>query len=116
MVERRQEHRRHTRRRRQPSNLYDGVFRESDPGVLAAAAQAKGLDDEVALVRVLLRRHLAEHPENLELTIKGMHLLERKVTAQEQLSGVDAAALEEQSRMIADQMTAALLGKEAADG
>lgn len=105
---------RHQRRRQ--GNFYRRLTAEVDPAMLAAAARAEGLDDEVAIVRVLLGRHLAEHPENLELTIKGMHLLVRMVTAQHQLSGADAAELNERVDQVARHFAAAVFGQEAADG
>jgi hypothetical protein len=103
-------------RRRRRSNLYRRVAAAVDPAVMTAAARAEGLDDEVALVRVLLGQHLAEHPEDLELTIKGMHLLVRMVTAQHQLSGTDAAALNERVDQVARHFAAAVFGEEVADG
>jgi hypothetical protein len=103
-------------RRRRQANLYRRLTAEVDPAMLAAAARAEGLDDEVAIVRVLLGRHLADHPENLELTIKGMHLLVRMVTAQHQLSGADAAELNERVDQVARHFAAAVFGQEVADG
>lgn len=105
---------RHQRRRR--GNFYRRLTAEVEPAMLTAAARTEGLNDEVALVRVLLGRHLAEHPENLELTIKGMHLLVRMVTAQHQLSGADAAELNERVDQVARHFAAAVFGQEAADG
>jgi hypothetical protein len=92
--------------------LYRDVVEEADPAVRAAAAADTGLAGEVALVRMLLRRHLQAHPDKLELTIKGMHLLVRMVTAQHKLSGGDVAALEGQLSRLADEMAVAILGKE----
>jgi hypothetical protein len=104
------------RRRTRAFDLYKSVLEESDAGLLAAAAHAEGLADEVALVRVLLHRHLAEHPEGLELTIKGMHLLVRMVAAQHKLSGADAAALDARADELARHFAAAILGEEAPHG
>jgi hypothetical protein len=102
--------------RRRPLTLYRSVLDEIDPRVLAAASTAEGLDDEVLLLRLLLRRHLLEHPGDLELTLKGMHLLVRMVVARFKLSGTDAAALEEGVRMALDQFSSSVLGKEPIDG
>lgn len=104
------------RRGRRPANLYRSVMQEITPDVLAAAARTEGLNDEVAVVRVLLRRHLAEHPENLELVLKGMHLLVRMVTAQHGLSSADAAQLNERAEELARHFAAAVFGEEVADG
>jgi hypothetical protein len=104
------------RHRGKPGKLYQRAIEAIEPGALAAAARAEGLDDEVAVLRVLLRRHLTEHPENVELMFKGMHLLVRMVTAQHGLSGEDAAQLEERLKMLARHFAAAAFGEEAADG
>ena len=116
MTEHRHERRRHGRRHTRTANLYQGVIEESDAAVLAAAQEAEGLTDEVAVVRALLLRHLAGHPENLELTIKGMHLLVRMVTAQAHLSGEDAARLQERTEELANHFAAAIFKQEAANG
>jgi hypothetical protein len=104
------------RPRRRPANLYQSVVDNVAPGALAAAARVEGLDDEVALVRVLLQRALAEHPENLELLIKGMHLLVRMVVAQYNLTGAEAAQLEGRMAELAGHFAAAIFREEAADG
>ncbi len=116
MTERGQGRRRHGRRHARTANLYQSVIVESDAAVIAAAREAEGLTDEVAVVRVLLRHHLAEHPENLELTIKAMHLLVRMVTAQAHLSGEDAAQLQERTDELANQFAAAIFKQGAANG
>lgn len=104
------------RRRRKSGELYRRAIEAIEPGALAAAARAEGLDGEVAVLRVLLRRHLTEHPENVELMFKGMHLLVRMVTAQHGLSGEDAAQLKERMDVLARHFAAAVFGQEAADG
>ena len=104
MTERRRDTRRHTRRHGRAALLYRSALDAVDPRVLLAAETAEGLTDEMALVRLLLRRQLEQDPDNLELTIKGMHLLARMVSAQHQLSGADAAAFDERAAELLEQV------------
>jgi hypothetical protein len=112
MTERGRGARRHGRRHGRAALLYQGVLDAVDPRVLDAAETAEGLTDELALVRLLLRRQLESDPDNLEMTIKGLHLLVRMVVAQHKLSGEDVTALEGQLGKLADEMAIAILGKE----
>jgi hypothetical protein len=112
MTEQQRHTRRHPRRRSRESVLYHSVLKEADPRLIAAAARAEGLTDELVVARVLLARYLAEHPENVEVMVKAMHLLARMVIAQHRLSGEDAAALEGHLSKLADEMAVAILGKE----
>jgi len=92
-------------------NFYRSVLEETD--TLAEATSTEGLSDEVALLRVLLRRQLAERPENVELTLKGLHLLVRMVVAQFRLAGVDSEQMEARTQELIQQMTAIFLSEEA---
>jgi len=60
-----------------------------------------------------LERALREHPGELELTIKGLHLLVRMVAAQFRLSGADEEQLRGRLSEILNQFTAAVYGEEA---
>ena len=82
-------------RRASPRNFYRGVLDQADREELDSAASADGLDDEVALLRMLVRRELAEHPENVRLVLQGLSLLVRAVAVRYRLSPSDAAALEQ---------------------
>ena len=115
MTERVHDHRQPPQQR-QRTNIYQSALDESDAGVFAEAEMAEGLNDEVAAVRVLLRRHLAEQPEKLELTIKAMHLLVRMVATQYKLSGADAAELDAHTSAVVDQVRGMLFAEEAAHG
>ncbi len=46
----------------------------------------EGLDEEIALLRLKLATLAREHPENLELLLKGVNLLVRAVTTRYKLS------------------------------
>lgn len=109
---RRSPHARHAASR--PDNFYRHVLHESE-AALAEAAISDGLADETALLRVLVRRQIEEHPENLDQTIKALHLLVRMVATQFRLSGEDIDRLSEHVHAIADQLAVAVLGTEGDD-
>ena len=113
MPERTGAHRRRGRQADHAANFYQGVLAEAAASDLHEAAAPDGLADEVALLRVLVRRQLAEGPENLDLTLKGLTLLARLVATQYRLSGADEAALRGQLSTVADHLAAAVLGEEA---
>jgi hypothetical protein len=104
MTERRHGARRHRRHQQRAALLYQSALDAVDPRVLVAAETAEGLADEVAVVRLLLRRQLEQDPDNLELTLKAMHLLVRMVMAQHQIAGADAAAFDERSAALIEQV------------
>ncbi len=53
---------------------------------LAAASEIEGLDKEIAVLRMKLREVLSEHPEDLQLMLRGVGLLVRAVSARYRLS------------------------------
>ena len=112
MTEQGHGHTRRTRWRPRRTNLYQDVLEQSDRAAFAEAAAVEGLEDEVPLLRLLLRRQLAEHPENLEMTIKGMHLLVRMVSVQHGLSGADEAAFDERAAGLIEQVRRIVAGTE----
>ncbi len=116
MTERGRGARRHGRRHGRAALLYQSALDAVDPRVLLAAETAEGLTDELALVRLLLRRQLEQDPDNLALTIKGMHLLVRMVSVQHGLSDADRTAFAAGVEEALDRLTASILGTEAADG
>lgn len=91
-----------------PENFYRSVLAEAEAGSLLAAGQIDGLADEVAALRLLLRRQLTEEPENIERIFKGLHLLVRMVSAQFALSSVDESRLEERLAELAAQFRSAI--------
>lgn len=113
MTEQLRKHQRARRHRRalRPENFYEGVLQESD-AALAAAAGATGLTDELALLRVLVRRQIEEHPDRLDQTIRALHLLVRMVAVQFRLSGDDQQRLRDSLDAVVQQLTAAVLGEE----
>ena len=84
----------HRARAPSPRNFYRGALDAAEDEQLDLAAAAEGLDDEVALLRVLIRRELQERPEDLRLALQGLTLLVRAVAARYRLSPADQEALE----------------------
>ncbi len=103
-------------RRPRPTKLYRSVLAASDPRVVLQAERAEGLTDEIATVRLLLRRQLEENPPDMELLIKGMHLLVRMVVAQHQLSAGDAEQFGAGVQRAIEEFAANILGREVGDG
>ncbi len=66
-------------------DFYDSAVPEADKVALKLARQVKGIDQEIAVLRVRLRRALEEHPENMGLMLKGVELLVRALGANHKL-------------------------------
>lgn len=54
---------------------------------LPKARTAEGIDDEIALLRLRLHRLAKDHPDQLELLLKGVNSLVRAVALKYKLSG-----------------------------
>jgi hypothetical protein len=75
--------------KRRPSNLrrfYENALSEAERLKLQDALDIEGLDEEVALLRLWLRKAIEEHPEDLQLMTKGVELLVRAVATKYRLS------------------------------
>jgi hypothetical protein len=79
-------------------SFYVKALSETEQLHLAEAMQVKGLDEEIAVLRLRLLQALEEHPKDLELMLKGAALLARMVSTKYGLSKNDtdelAAAIE----------------------
>ena len=74
---------------RRPSEVdafYDSAVPEGDRVALAVAREVEGLDQEIAVLRLRLRRALEDHPENMTLMMKGVELLVKALAASYRLS------------------------------
>jgi len=69
------------RRRRQSTRFYATALDPADRAGLDDAAAVQGLDQEIALLRLRLRRLLSEHPDDHALAVRAMELLVRAVGA-----------------------------------
>lgn len=67
-------------------NFYHGAVDEAERLDLARAQKIEGLDDEIALMRVRLKRAVEERPEDVQLLMKGLGVLVRAVGARYRLS------------------------------
>jgi len=67
-------------------SFYSQALTQAERVRLSRARRIEGLDEEIALIRLRLHRLAKEHPDRLELLIKGMRLLIQAVAAKYRLS------------------------------
>ena len=68
------------------AGFYDDALTEAERLRLPRARGVEGIDDEIALLRVRLLGYAQEHPENLDLLMKGVALLARAAAVRYRLS------------------------------
>ncbi len=74
------------RARATASNFYRQALDRAERLDLERAQEIEGLDDEIALMRVRLKRAMKEHPQDAQLLMKGLEILVRAVGARYRLS------------------------------
>jgi len=77
------------KRRRTPKlarDFYASALDAAERIELEEAAEIEGLDEEIAVLRVKLRKALVEHPEDRQLMMRGIELLVKAVSARYRLS------------------------------
>ena len=67
-------------------SFYADALSEAERADLPLALQVEGVEQEIALLRLLLRRAVQEHPQDLPLMFRGIELLARAVAARYRLS------------------------------
>ena len=67
-------------------NFYGQAVEEAERLDLERAHEIEGLDDEIALLRVRLKRAVTDHPEDVRLLTRGLEILVRAVGARYRLS------------------------------
>lgn len=67
-------------------NFYRRAVDEAERLDLGRAGEIEGLDDEIALLRVRLKRAVEEHPQDMQLLTRGMEILVRAVATRYRLS------------------------------
>jgi hypothetical protein len=67
-------------------NFYGQALDRAERLDLEQAQEIEGLDDEIALMRVRLKRAVEQHPEDVQLLVKGLDILVRAVGARYRLS------------------------------
>ena len=75
-----------TGRRVSARNFYRKSLDRAERLDLEQAQEIEGLDDEIALMRVRLKRAVEQHPEDVQLLVKGLDILVRAVGARYRLS------------------------------
>ena len=73
-------------RRTEAQGFYEEALSEAERLNLPEARQMEGLDEEIAVMRVRLKRALEERPEDVQLISKGLDLLVKAVAAKYRLS------------------------------
>ena len=93
--------------------FYAEVLSTAEKADLRKALKVEGVDEEIALLRLALRKAIEERPEDLELMFKGVDLIVRTVAARYRLSKKDAADFSDQMagtvRLLADMLPEGLL-------
>ncbi len=74
------------RARASARNFYHQALDRAERLDLERAQEIEGLDDEIALMRVRLKRAMKEHPQDVQLLMKGLEILARAVGARYRLS------------------------------
>lgn len=67
-------------------DFYGKALDEAERIELEEAAEVEGLDKEIAVLRVRLRRILKQEPDDMQLMMRGMELLVKAVSARYRLS------------------------------
>ncbi|MEE9324178.1 MAG: hypothetical protein V3U90_01295 [Dehalococcoidia bacterium] len=73
-------------RKKERNGFYSTILSEAERVLLSQAQEAEGLDEEIALLRLRLKNHLEEHPDDLSLLLRGMETLVKMVGANYRLS------------------------------
>jgi hypothetical protein len=77
-----------------------------DAAELIEAAEVSGVDAELASLRVALRKHVQEHPDDLELMLKSVRLIAQVVSAQYRMSPARTDEFAETASAVLRQMGA----------
>ena len=91
-------------------SFYDGALSEADRAGLDRAREIAGIDEEVALLRVLLRRAIDEHGDDLQLIQGGVRLLMRSLIAQHRVTEKQAGNLSQAITNVLDEFGEVLRG------
>ncbi len=75
--------------------FYALALDEAEAMELAAAAGVEGLDGEIAVLRLKLRRLLEEHPDRVDLHTKVLNTLARLVATRYKISAEEKSNLKE---------------------
>jgi len=83
--------------------LYSDVLNEDERQDLEVAAQIAGLDQEIALLRVKLKRAAKRQPNNLAVILKALDTLAKALVARHRITGDASKSLDDaMSRVITE--------------
>jgi hypothetical protein len=80
--------------------FYQAALTEAERECWPVARQIEGLEQEIALLRLRLRRAIEERPEDLPLMFRGIDLLARVVSARYRLSKGSRQDLNDSLRLV----------------
>ena len=80
-------------RRVAAGRFYADALDAAEQAEFAEALTVDGIEEEIALLRLRLRRFVQEHPEDLPLLFRGVELLSRVVGTKYRLSKQEKAAV-----------------------
>jgi hypothetical protein len=80
-------------RARRLQSFYESALDEAERGELSAARSVKGLDEEIALLRLRLKQAVAKGPADLALMLRGVEILARLVASRYRLPAASAEEL-----------------------
>jgi hypothetical protein len=66
--------------------FYGRASPDAERGEMAQAMKVKGVDEEIALLRVRLLRHAAQRPDELDVLCRGINTLLRAIALRHKLS------------------------------
>jgi hypothetical protein len=104
-------HGRTRRERRTPGPFYAEALAAAERDDLLAAAAVRGLEQEIALLRLWLRRILIDRPDDFGTAEKAVTLLVRAVSAAGRLPDADGDDLVERVSAELNEVLAALAGE-----
>jgi hypothetical protein len=107
MTDERTRERIRARRHRSPS-FYERALIASDRDLVDEARDLEGIDEEVALLRLQIRRLLEEQPEEPAALQSGIRLLVQALSARHRLSGREAANVTDAIASVLEQFAAML--------
>lgn len=95
---------------RRARSFYARVLTAADRTEMEDARDVEGLDDEVALLRVQIRRLLADEEPDARVVQGAMRLLLHTLIAQQRLSGRQAEGLGDAARLLEEFVAALAAG------
>jgi len=86
---------RKSQRKSSPRGFYKQALDEAEKLELEEASQVEGIDEEIALLRLKLRKLLAEQPERIDLHFEAANIIARLVKTRYQITKDQKKSLKE---------------------